>query len=87
MGREVLFPANPDLAGILGDMDLDFENFIFSHFLDSKFLHFQIARFPKSGPWPSLGRAGPGLSHLASGLGRARPGPGLSWARREPPGG
>ena len=24
-GREVLFPANPDLADILGDMDLDFE--------------------------------------------------------------
>ena len=26
-GREVLFPANPDLADILGDMDSDFENF------------------------------------------------------------
>ena len=26
-GREVLFPANPDLADILGDTDFDFENF------------------------------------------------------------
>ena len=25
-GREGFFPANPDLAGILGDMDLDVEN-------------------------------------------------------------
>ena len=25
-GREVLFPANPDLADIFGDTDLDFEN-------------------------------------------------------------
>ena len=31
-GRDVLFPANPDLADILGDADFDFENFIF-HFL------------------------------------------------------
>ena len=28
-GREVLFPANPDLADILGDTDFDFENFYF----------------------------------------------------------
>ena len=28
-GREVLFPANPDLADILGDMDLNFESFPF----------------------------------------------------------
>ena len=27
--QEVAFPANPDLADILGDMDLDFENFHF----------------------------------------------------------
>ena len=25
-GRELLFPASPDLADILGDMDYDFEN-------------------------------------------------------------
>ena len=42
-GREVLFPANPDLADILGDMDLDFENFHF--FLDSKFMDFQVSSF------------------------------------------
>ena len=28
-GWEFLFPANPDLADILGDMDLDFENLYF----------------------------------------------------------
>ena len=28
-GREVFFPANPDLADILGRTDFDFENFIF----------------------------------------------------------
>ena len=28
-GREGLFPANPNLADILGDMDFDFENFHF----------------------------------------------------------
>ena len=26
-GREVIFPANPDLADILGDMDFDFDIF------------------------------------------------------------
>ena len=31
-GREGVFPANPDLADILGDMDLDFENFQFRVF-------------------------------------------------------
>ena len=48
-GREVLFPANPDLADILGDMDLDFD-FIFEIFLDCKFLDFQVPRFQNSGP-------------------------------------
>ena len=46
-GREGLFPANPDLADILGDMDLDFAFFLF--LLDSKFLDFQVPRFPESG--------------------------------------
>ena len=45
-GREGLFPAYPDLADILDDMGLDFENFHFLYFLDSKF---QVPRFPKSG--------------------------------------
>ena len=57
-GREGLFPANPDLADILGRTDLDFENFNFLHFLDSKFLHFQVARFPKSDPGRALARLG-----------------------------
>ena len=53
-GREVLFPANPDLADILGDVDLDFENF---HFVC--LLGFQISksRFPD---FRNLGRAGLG---------------------------
>ena len=59
-GREGLFPANPDLADILGDMDSDFDNFHFDIFLDSKFLDFQVPRFPKSGP--SRAWARPGLA-------------------------
>ena len=56
-GREGLFPANPDLADILGDMDLDLDN---SNFLDSKVLDFQVPRFPKSGPgWDRLESSGP----------------------------
>ena len=47
-GREVLFPANPDLADILGDTDFDFENLYFWHFLDVIFLDFQILGFPDS---------------------------------------
>ena len=50
------FPTNPDLAGILGRTDLNFENFYVFDFLDPKFLDFQVPRFPKSGP----GRAGLG---------------------------
>ena len=44
-------------------MDVDFENLYFLYFLDSKFLDFQVPRFPKSGPGQAgLGpRAGPGL--------------------------
>ena len=40
------FPADPDLADVLGDMDLDFENFYFFHFLDPNFLDFQVPKFP-----------------------------------------
>jgi len=46
-GREIIFPANPDLADILGDTDFDFENFYFFDFLDPKFLDFQVPRFPE----------------------------------------
>ena len=83
-GRECLFPANPDLADILDDMDLYFEivNFIF--FLDSKFLDFQVPRFPKSGPgWAGLG---PWVGWTWAGLGPD--GPSGPWqfpgAPREP---
>ena len=62
-----MFPTNPDLADILGRTDLDFENLYFFHFLDPKFLDFQVPRFPKSGlaglgPWAgwALGWAGLG---------------------------
>ena len=69
-GQEDFFPTNPDLANILGRTDLDFENFHFFDFLDSKFLDFQVPRFPKSGPgqaWAAklgLGRARLELSGL-----------------------
>ena len=55
-----LFRANLDLADILGRTDLYFENSIFLACLDSKFLDFQVSRFPKFGPWPELapGQAG-----------------------------
>ena len=46
-GWESLFPANPDLANILGDMDSDFENFIifgFWGFQNSGFPGPQISR-------------------------------------------
>ena len=62
-GREDFFPTNPDLANILGRMDFNFEKFYFFHFLDPKFLDFQVPRVPdfqKSGlgqAWPELGRA------------------------------
>ena len=36
-GQEVFFPANPDLADILGRMDLNFENFYLFDFLDPYF--------------------------------------------------
>ena len=42
------FPTNPDLADILGRTDLNFENFYFFDFLDSKFLGFQVPRSPNS---------------------------------------
>ena len=60
-GREGIFPINPDLADILGDMGLDFENFNAFVFV-SGIPKFQISRltildfkityfrgFPKSG--------------------------------------
>ena len=46
MGPGGFFPANPDLADILGRMNLDFENFCFLYFLDPTFLDFQVPRSP-----------------------------------------
>ena len=43
--QEDFFPTDPDLADILGRMDLDFENFYFFDFLDPRFLDFQVPRF------------------------------------------
>ena len=46
IGPGGFFPTNPDLADILGRTDLDFDNFHFFHFLDPKFLDFQVPRSP-----------------------------------------
>ena len=53
-----IFPANPDLADVLGRTDLDVETFYLFDFLDSKFLDFQVPRFPKSGSGPAWARPG-----------------------------
>ena len=56
------FPANSDLADVLDDMNLDFDNFHCEYFLDSEFLDFQVPRIPKSGPgraWAGLEPSGP----------------------------
>ena len=47
-GQEDGFLANPDLANILGRMDLDFAIFYFVDFLDPSFLDFQVPRSPNS---------------------------------------
>ena len=45
-GQEDFFPDNPDLADILGDTDLDFENL---YFLDFCWIpDFQISGLPDS---------------------------------------
>ena len=68
MGPGGFFPTNPDLADILGDMNLDFENVYFLDFLGPKFLAW-ARRGPSLGP--AWARLGPGLG---LGLGQA-------WAR------
>ena len=46
-GAGRIFPTNPNLADILGRTDLDFDNLeFFFHFLDPKFLDFQVPRVP-----------------------------------------
>ena len=81
-GREVLFPANPDLADILDDMDFDCEKFLFFHFLGSHISRFPGPRFPnfqKSGLGPAWTQLGPGFgpadwpAFMHAGLGLAPP--------------
>ena len=62
--QEVLSPANPDLADILDDMDLDIDNFDFCDFFGFQTSGWQGSQISKI--WPEPGRvwAGPGLSHL-----------------------
>ena len=45
-GREGIFPANPDLADILGRTDLNFENLYFFELLDPEVLDFQVPTVP-----------------------------------------
>ena len=60
-GREVLFPANPDLADILGRTDLDFEKFYFLGFFGSQISGFPGSQISKI--WPLAG-LGPGQARL-----------------------
>ena len=48
MGPGAVFSTNPDLANILGETDVDFENLYFSDFLDPIFLDYQIPAHPDS---------------------------------------
>ena len=69
-GREDFFPTNPGLANILGRTDLDFENFYFFHFLDPKFLDFQVPDFQNLAPgraWAMLEPSGPARALLRGG--------------------
>ena len=65
MGPGGFFPANPDLPDILGDMDLDFDNFHFSYFLGPEFL-----AWTQLGPQLEPTHLGPAWAHpLEPGLG------------------
>ena len=57
-GREVLFPANPDLADILDDMDLDLDNYRFGYFFEFKISGIPGSQISKIWSGPGLGRAG-----------------------------
>ena len=65
-----VFHTNPDLTG---------RNCIFFHFLDPKFLDFQVPDIQicrnLAWAWP-----GPGLGRVWAGLGMAEPRTGLGWA-------
>ena len=64
LGKSFSFLANPDLVGILGDMDLNLGNFNFCYFWDSKFPDVQVPRFPEI--WPGSGL---GLSRVGTPVG------------------
>ena len=63
-GREDFFLLIQTLPTFWAERIWTLRTFIFLNLLDPKFLDFQVPRFPKSGPWPGLGQAMPGLSHL-----------------------
>ena len=67
---KVFFPANPDLANILGDMDLDFENCYFWDAFGFRISSFPDFSFPEIWPGPSLGQAWAKLTLLWAALGR-----------------
>ena len=60
-GQEDLFPANPDLADILGRTYFDFDKFLFPRFFIVWIPHFWISRSPD-------------FQNLAPGWAWARPG-------------
>ena len=48
IGLVGFFPTNPDLADMLGRMDLNSDNFYVFDFVDTNFLDFQVPRSPNS---------------------------------------
>ena len=48
MGPGGFFPTNPNLADVLGIMDVDFDIFYYFDFLDPRFLDFQVHRSSNS---------------------------------------
>ena len=78
MGPGGFFPTNPDLADILGRIDLDFEIFYFLNFLDPTFLDFQVPRFPDAAGAGAAGRT------LRSQLDLSRSAPRDQIRRKEP---
>ncbi len=65
-----LFPTNPNLADVWGDLDFDFESFYILMIWDPKFPDFQVPDFQISRNL-AWARFGQGWAGLALGLGRA----------------
>ena len=57
MGPGSFFPANPDLAIMLGNMDLDFDNFDFLRYVWFQISGFSGSQISKIWPGRGLGRA------------------------------